>query len=876
MSEQTITTTKDEYRILAQHGQGGFGITYRAARQSDQLEVIIKMLRMERLSEWKSLELFEREVQILKDLSHPNIPAYIDSFSQGDPPSALGLIQTFVPGQDLARTMREGPRLSEDQMLSWFSQMLEVLDYLHRLSPPVIHRDITPKNILIRPDGKAFLLDFGAVQAAVLTASTLASTAAGTFGYAPMEQFMGRAFPASDLYGLGMTYLAVATGKQPEELELDGVRVNVRKNIRGNARMTLLLHDMTEPDPGRRLASAREALERIAPLLQDLQLEASAAATDSASRAPAAPGSTAPDSPLPGSIPRTTAPPTTQSARAGAADDEAAQQSEPGEITAAWLIRQKERLDRLGGKAAMSARYRPLRAPENFVLSADGAKLLLSSSGAESWVIDLEDLSVERGSFEGAAFNDEVLCVSPDLRLQATRRGDSGVRVNDIRSGKRLQQIQADVSHGIAFSPDAHYLVCMGQKQLRLYGLGGEQSKIAGNAIAFGADGRTVAVAVADEIRFGELQDGKPEWHRGPFATEAGHVRRLAYRSDDRLVVAVGDSGASLIDPDTGELVSRLATKPWGDVPVTNVGFTPDGLRVIICGEQPTLLYSRRRGQAAFLWSIEGRYLGAVGLVSDRPFAQLENGFYDWLDKDKERGDFWAKPEMVKSVLCQGKSPDELLSERNRLLVADYLARYRFLEAQRDSDRIAGKQNITMVLDACRGLTHLLPLIFERAAMRGDGPVFGAKPSARKKPSSQDLVAATKKIAAYSAAERQVLYEDLVQDLSEREAKARQREEMRALEREEKQAEQRRRRQEETQRRLQQAAQARESQEREARLQQAQTFMAHGLSLERQEDGKWFRRKDYSETLQALEQALALGHPDAASAVARVQQKLEE
>lgn len=93
-----------------------------------------------------------------------------------------------------------------------------------------------------------------------------ARAAAGTLGYAPREQLMGRAFPASDLYGLAMTYLAVASGREPEEMPLDGVRVDIRKVRASVASMIVLLEAMTEPDPRHRLVNAREALERLAPL----------------------------------------------------------------------------------------------------------------------------------------------------------------------------------------------------------------------------------------------------------------------------------------------------------------------------------------------------------------------------------------------------------------------------------------------------------------------------------------------------------------------------------------------------------------------------------------------------------------------------------
>src|SRR5439155_11901035 len=121
-----------------------------------------------------------------------------------DAPEGFALVQELMPGRSLAEIVRGGG-LSQAQMMGWFEEILHVLDYLHRRAPPVIHRDVTPKNIILRPDGRAALVDFGSVQAALRAGQMVSSTAAGTFGYAPLEQFVGHAGPRSDLYGLGMT-----------------------------------------------------------------------------------------------------------------------------------------------------------------------------------------------------------------------------------------------------------------------------------------------------------------------------------------------------------------------------------------------------------------------------------------------------------------------------------------------------------------------------------------------------------------------------------------------------------------------------------------------------------------------------------------------
>ncbi len=267
---QVLAGKQDAYEIVAEHARGGTGITYRARRQRDGAGVIIKALRLAGMGDWKVLELFERETAVLRALAHPGIPAWIDDFPVGaaDAPTGFALVQELIPGHDLRHLLRSGARLSPAQMTGWLDQILFVLEYLQSRSPPVIHRDITPKNIILRPDGRAALVDFGSVQAALRDAQadlSGSSTVTGTFGYAPMDQFLGRATPASDLYGLAISYLAVATGSEPADMPAPGNRVDVRATLAaGDDRLLALLEDMTHPDPRQRVGSAALCRRRLA------------------------------------------------------------------------------------------------------------------------------------------------------------------------------------------------------------------------------------------------------------------------------------------------------------------------------------------------------------------------------------------------------------------------------------------------------------------------------------------------------------------------------------------------------------------------------------------------------------------------------------
>jgi hypothetical protein len=233
---EEIRGLRGEYVIERLRGSGGFGLTYVAVARATGEKVIVKELRFERLRDWKSLELFEREGRVLAELRHPCIPAYRDFFAHdgvrampvsemsGDPgagrPSML-LVQQFIDGPTLEERTRSGARLGAHEVEPLLRSLLETLAYLHELTPPVVHRDINPKNIVLGPQGRPHLVDFGAIQDRLRFESETGSTTVGTLGYMPLEQMRGGARAASDLYALGVTLLVAVSGRPPNELPVD-------------------------------------------------------------------------------------------------------------------------------------------------------------------------------------------------------------------------------------------------------------------------------------------------------------------------------------------------------------------------------------------------------------------------------------------------------------------------------------------------------------------------------------------------------------------------------------------------------------------------------------------------------------------------------
>jgi serine/threonine protein kinase len=236
--------------------------TWLARDVSTQEEVAIKLLTFNDQVQWDNLRLFEREAQVLKQLKHPRIPKYRNYFQVDDQILWFGLVQEYIPGTSLKELLTQGKIFSESEVRKIAHDVLNILLYLHELNPPVLHRDIKPSNLLMGKDSQIYLVDFGAVQDRA-AAEGATFTVVGTFGYAPLEQFGGRATPASDLYALGATLIHLLTGIAPADLPQKDSRLQFDSLVKLNPGFVRWLGQMTEPNLEKRFRSAKEALEAL-------------------------------------------------------------------------------------------------------------------------------------------------------------------------------------------------------------------------------------------------------------------------------------------------------------------------------------------------------------------------------------------------------------------------------------------------------------------------------------------------------------------------------------------------------------------------------------------------------------------------------------
>lgn len=233
--------------------------TWLAQDLQAQQPVVLKVLSLAHLQQWKDQELFEREIQILQQLEHPQVPRYYTHFHEPEQ-HRICLVMEQVAGQNLADWLAAGNRCHPVLLRTFATQALTLLHTLHGLNPPVVHRDIKPGNLIW--DGETLhLVDFGGVLAHLNPVGGV--TVTGTYGYMAPEQFAGKAQPVSDLYSLGATLVHVATGLSPTELLNEHMQLDIAQYVQLPSAWVAWLEQLVAQRPDQRFTSAHEALEAL-------------------------------------------------------------------------------------------------------------------------------------------------------------------------------------------------------------------------------------------------------------------------------------------------------------------------------------------------------------------------------------------------------------------------------------------------------------------------------------------------------------------------------------------------------------------------------------------------------------------------------------
>lgn len=256
---QTPKEIRDRYTFIDKLGAGTQGNVYKAVRNSDNKVVAVKKLRIDSVNTWKEYDLFHREASVLESINEHGVAEFYEAleFLNLEQPTAY-IVQELIEGRSLQRMLKTGFRFTISRIFQMAYDLTGLLERLHTHNPPIIHRDIKPNNIIMRPmansdEFEPYLIDFGAV--ANPTVQKGGSTVAGTYGYMPPEQLVGRPCPASDIYSLGATIVYMLCGVEPADMRVADFRLIIDPYLEQVPRpIVTVLHQMLDPKPETRLA----------------------------------------------------------------------------------------------------------------------------------------------------------------------------------------------------------------------------------------------------------------------------------------------------------------------------------------------------------------------------------------------------------------------------------------------------------------------------------------------------------------------------------------------------------------------------------------------------------------------------------------------
>ena len=279
------------YQIMGQLGEGGMGAVYLAKDEElfGRLCVVKQMrpLFATQSERRKAEEDFKREAEVLARLNHPGHPRIPEVYGYFVEGLDQYLVMKYIEGESLERRLQRTQRpLSEAEVISCATEVVDALVYLHSRKPhPDTPRDIKPANLIVDPENRVWLVDFGLARAAVSSGARVMiaggkTVAAGTPGYTPLEQWQMQPSTRSDIYALGATMHHLLTARDPRdrftdfpELDMELLQSFSTLQPLSELRTDLspvvvgLVNRCLDPDPRKRPAASQLKIEldRLAP-----------------------------------------------------------------------------------------------------------------------------------------------------------------------------------------------------------------------------------------------------------------------------------------------------------------------------------------------------------------------------------------------------------------------------------------------------------------------------------------------------------------------------------------------------------------------------------------------------------------------------------
>lgn len=256
---------QERYRIVRRLNQGGMATVYLA--QDTRLgsrDVAVKEMDPQAIggdTETWAREAFRQEATLLARLDHPGLANVTDFFEEE---RQLYLVMEYVSGETLAEQLARSGQIDEAQVVQWARELTSVLAYLHRQEPPIVFRDIKPDNIMVQPDGKLKLIDFG-IARFYKPGQGSDTIRLGTVGYAAPEQYgRGQTDPRADVYSLAVVLYQLLTGYDPgrSPLQLPPLR-QLAPHV--SPRLAAALEQAMALDPAQRFKDAAVFAQSLRP-----------------------------------------------------------------------------------------------------------------------------------------------------------------------------------------------------------------------------------------------------------------------------------------------------------------------------------------------------------------------------------------------------------------------------------------------------------------------------------------------------------------------------------------------------------------------------------------------------------------------------------
>src|ERR671924_70628 len=265
------------FRLEERIGSGGMSSVYRAFDPTLERSVAIKLMHRDISTDPDQLERFRREARAVAQLNHPHVVTVIDA---GEDEGAPYIVFEYVEGETLKDRIRRNGRLPVAEAVAYAIEIARALECAH--SHRLVHRDVKPQNVLIDPDGRAKVTDFGIARSLEATGLTATGRVVGTTDYVSPEQAMGEDVDErSDVYSLGVVLYEMLTGDVPFRAETQvGVAMKhvnepmpdvQARRPEVSAAVAAVVDRATTKDPRDRYATVAEM---VRDLEQTLQVEA--------------------------------------------------------------------------------------------------------------------------------------------------------------------------------------------------------------------------------------------------------------------------------------------------------------------------------------------------------------------------------------------------------------------------------------------------------------------------------------------------------------------------------------------------------------------------------------------------------------------------